>query len=106
MITYIIKRLIQAVGVCLVISMISFFLLFLNTDPALLQPQMTPPFRLDESIPGPYFARTAIEMTACRIINIIQGRVAGLARPKNIDGTVSVPETPGLRVAVNKKNSG
>jgi len=34
--TYIIKRLIQAVGVCLVISMISFFLLFLNTDPALL----------------------------------------------------------------------
>jgi peptide/nickel transport system permease protein len=34
--TYIVKRLIQAVGVCLVISMISFFLLFLNTDPALL----------------------------------------------------------------------
>jgi peptide/nickel transport system permease protein len=34
--TYIFKRLIQAVGVCLVISMISFFLLFLNTDPALL----------------------------------------------------------------------
>ncbi len=34
--TYIIKRLIQAVGVCLVISMISFFLLFLNTDPALV----------------------------------------------------------------------
>ena len=34
--TYIIKRLIQAVGVCLVISMISFFLLLLNTDPALI----------------------------------------------------------------------
>ena len=34
--TYIIKRLIEAIGVCLVISMISFFLLFLNTDPALL----------------------------------------------------------------------
>jgi peptide/nickel transport system permease protein len=34
--TYIIKRLIQSIGVCLVISMISFFLLFLNTDPALL----------------------------------------------------------------------
>jgi len=34
--TFIIKQLIQAVGVCLVISMISFFLLFLNTDPALL----------------------------------------------------------------------
>jgi ABC-type dipeptide/oligopeptide/nickel transport system permease component len=34
--TYIIRRLLQAVGVCLVISAISFFLLFLNTDPALL----------------------------------------------------------------------
>lgn len=34
--TYIIKRLIQAVGICLAISAISFFLLFLNTDPALV----------------------------------------------------------------------
>ena len=34
--TFIIKQLLQAIGVCLVISMISFFLLFLNTDPALL----------------------------------------------------------------------
>lgn len=34
--TYIIKRLIEAIGVCMVVSMISFFLLFLNTDPALL----------------------------------------------------------------------
>jgi peptide/nickel transport system permease protein len=34
--TYIIKRLIQSMGVCLVISMISFFLLFLNADPALV----------------------------------------------------------------------
>ncbi len=34
--TYILKRLLQAIGVCLVISMISFFLLFLNTDPALV----------------------------------------------------------------------
>jgi peptide/nickel transport system permease protein len=34
--TYIIKRLFQSIGVCLVISMISFFLLFLNTDPALV----------------------------------------------------------------------
>ena len=33
---YIIKRLVESIGVCLVISMISFFLLFLNTDPALL----------------------------------------------------------------------
>ena len=34
--TYIIKRLIESIGVCLVVSMISFFLLFLNTDPALV----------------------------------------------------------------------
>ncbi len=34
--TYILKRLIEAVAVCLVVSMISFFLLFLNADPALL----------------------------------------------------------------------
>lgn len=34
--SYIIKRIIQAFAVCLVISMLSFFLLFLNTDPALL----------------------------------------------------------------------
>jgi ABC-type dipeptide/oligopeptide/nickel transport system permease component len=33
---YIVKRLIEAVGICLVISIISFFLLFLNADPALL----------------------------------------------------------------------
>ncbi|HDR15814.1 MAG TPA: ABC transporter permease [Desulfobacteraceae bacterium] len=34
--TYILKRFVEAVGVCLAISMISFFLLFLNADPALL----------------------------------------------------------------------
>lgn len=34
--SYIFRRLLQSVGVCLVISAISFFLLFLNTDPALL----------------------------------------------------------------------
>ena len=34
--TYIIRRLLQALGVCLVISALSFFLLFLNTDPALV----------------------------------------------------------------------
>lgn len=34
--SYISMRLLQSVGVCLVVSAISFFLLFLNTDPALL----------------------------------------------------------------------
>lgn len=37
---YIVRRLFQAIAVCLAISMISFFLLFLNSDPALL---MLPP---------------------------------------------------------------
>jgi peptide/nickel transport system permease protein len=34
--TYVIHRTLQALGVCVVISALSFFLLFLNTDPALL----------------------------------------------------------------------
>lgn len=34
--TYILRRIIEALGVCLVVSMISFFLLFLNSDPALV----------------------------------------------------------------------
>jgi len=34
--TYIIKRLIQAIAVCLSVSTLSFFLLFLNTDPVLV----------------------------------------------------------------------
>jgi peptide/nickel transport system permease protein len=33
---YVIRRLLQAVAVCLVVSAVSFFLLFFNTDPALL----------------------------------------------------------------------
>lgn len=53
-------------------------------DHAKLQPQLTTPLCLDESIHGPYFARVAVEMKACRIINIKQGRVAGLARSKEV----------------------
>ena len=36
MLNYIIRRLFQAVAICLIISMLSFFLIFLNTDPALV----------------------------------------------------------------------
>ncbi len=36
MLNYIARRIIQAVAICLIISMLSFFLLFLNTDPALV----------------------------------------------------------------------
>jgi len=53
-------------------------------DHAKLQPQLKTPICLDESIHGPYFARIAIESKACRIINIKQGRVAGLTRSKEV----------------------
>lgn len=53
-------------------------------DHAKLQAQMKTPICLDESIHGPYFARVAVETNACRIINIKQGRVAGLARAKEV----------------------
>jgi len=53
-------------------------------DHAKLQSQLETPICLDESINGPYFARVAIEMNACRIINIKQGRVGGLARAKAV----------------------
>jgi len=36
MISYIIRRMFQAIAICLVISAMSFFMLFLNTDPALM----------------------------------------------------------------------
>lgn len=36
MASYIIRRMLQAVAICLVISAMSFFMLFLNTDPALM----------------------------------------------------------------------
>jgi len=36
MLNYIIRRLFQAIAICLIISMLSFFLIFLNTDPALV----------------------------------------------------------------------
>lgn len=43
-----------------------------------LQPQIKTPICLDESIHTPDHARLAIELGACKIINIKQGRVGGL----------------------------
>jgi O-succinylbenzoate synthase len=43
-----------------------------------LQPQLKTPICLDESIHTPDHARMAIELGACKIINIKQGRVGGL----------------------------
>lgn len=47
---------------------------------ARLQKQFLTPICLDESILSPQLARSAIEMEACRIINIKPGRVGGLSQ--------------------------
>jgi len=53
-------------------------------DHAKLQKELETPIGLDESIPGPYQARVALELQACRAINIKQARVGGLTRAKEI----------------------
>ena len=53
-------------------------------DHAKLQSQMSTPICLDESIHGPYHARVAAELNACRIINIKQGRVGGLTPAREV----------------------
>jgi o-succinylbenzoate synthase len=45
-----------------------------------LQEQFKTPICLDESIVSPRHARYAIEMNACRIINIKAGRLGGLSQ--------------------------
>ena len=53
-------------------------------DHAKLKPMLKTPICLDESIHGPYQARVAVEMEACQIVNIKQGRVAGLTRARQV----------------------
>jgi o-succinylbenzoate synthase len=53
-------------------------------DHAKLQSQIITPICLDESIHGPYNARVAAELNACRIINIKQGRVGGLTPAREV----------------------
>jgi O-succinylbenzoate synthase len=49
-------------------------------DHSKLQAQLKTPICLDESITSPRHARQALEMGACRIINIKAGRVGGLSQ--------------------------
>ncbi len=49
-------------------------------DHRLFQKQLRTPICLDESVISPRHARYAIEMEACRIINIKPGRVGGLSQ--------------------------
>jgi len=53
-------------------------------DHANLQAQLSTPLCLDESIHSPQHARWALEIDACRIINIKVGRVGGLTAAKRI----------------------
>jgi O-succinylbenzoate synthase len=53
-------------------------------DHAKLQKQLSTPICLDESIHTPEDARKALEIDACRVINIKAGRVRGLQRSKEI----------------------
>jgi O-succinylbenzoate synthase len=53
-------------------------------DHAKVQACMKTPICLDESIHGPYYARIAAELKACRIINIKQGRVGGLMPAREV----------------------
>jgi len=48
-------------------------------DHAVLQRQLKTPICLDESIPSPENARRALELKACRVVNIKVGRVGGFA---------------------------
>lgn len=50
-----------------------------------LQPMLTTPICLDECIHNPAQAQAAVEMGACRIINIKLGRVGGHAEAKRIE---------------------
>lgn len=53
-------------------------------DHRLFQKQLRTPICLDESVISPRHARYAIEMNACRIINIKPGRVGGLSQAVEI----------------------
>ena len=53
-------------------------------DHAKLQAQLSTPICLDESIHSPEHARWALDIAACRIVNIKVGRVGGLSAAKQI----------------------
>ncbi len=53
-------------------------------DHAVLQRQLKTPICLDESIHSPEHARWALDIDACRVINIKVGRVGGFTAAKQI----------------------
>lgn len=63
-------------------------------DHALLQRETKTPICLDESIRSPEDARKAIELKACRIINVKLGRVGGHAQARAIEAIAREREIP------------
>jgi len=61
---------------------------------AALQREMSTPICLDESIHGLADAKAALELGACRIINIKQGRVGGLLEATRIAGYAAANGIP------------
>jgi O-succinylbenzoate synthase len=59
-----------------------------------LQAQLKTPLCLDESVVSPRHARYAIEMEACRIINIKPGRVGGLSQGLEIHEMCRAQDMP------------
>jgi O-succinylbenzoate synthase len=59
-----------------------------------LQEQFRTPLCLDESIVSPRHARYALEMQACRIINIKAGRVGGLSQAVEIHDLCRAQDVP------------
>ncbi|NOK59607.1 MAG: o-succinylbenzoate synthase [Chloroflexi bacterium AL-W] len=63
-------------------------------DHATLQTQLQTPICLDESIHSPDHARWALEIGACRIINIKVGRVGGLSAALQIHDLCAAHQVP------------
>ena len=63
-------------------------------DHSLLQPQIKTAICLDESIHNSEHARAAIEMGACRIVNIKLGRVGGHSEAKKVEEASSSRNIP------------
>ncbi len=63
-------------------------------DHSRLQAQFRTPICLDESIHTPRHARQALEMGACRVINIKQGRVGGLSQAIAIHNLCRAQDVP------------
>ena len=63
-------------------------------DHAKLQAQLRTPLCLDESIHSPEHARWALDIDACRVINIKVGRVGGLTAARQIHDLCARREVP------------